>query len=99
MEHSRVQKFKSYRDSFTKLETPDIGEAKDIISGLSKTKSLEGKENTLPFDEVVKTPNSNNKIKRKRMMFTISKIILGIIILALVVGLIILGINAFHGGK
>lgn len=100
MEHSRVKKFKEYRDSFTKVNAQDIGEANDIISGLS-THTMSSTTNTLPYDQVLtKVDNEDAKDKeiKRRKIKKYCKIgifcLIGAIIIA---GIVVLGIIAFGG--
>ena len=55
MEHSRVKKFKKYRESFTKMDAQDIGDANNIMGGFAndRTYSNTNTTNTLPYDEVL----------------------------------------------
>lgn len=102
MKHSRVAKFKEYRDSFTKVNAEDLDGANDIISGLSKDGDFSSTTNTLPIDEVIHEvvlredqEKELKRIKNIRLFKIIGYSLLGVILIVLT---IIIGFIAF-GGK
>ena len=92
---SRVQKFKEYRDSLIKeetpvLETPKSSPKKETVIDQRETTS------TLPMDEVIETLQNDEeeviflkKAKRKQMLFVISLCAIGVVLIA---GIIVFGI-------
>ena len=92
---SRVQKFKEYRDSLIKeetpvLETPKSSPRKETVIDQRETTS------TLPMDEVIETLQNDEeeviflkKAKRKQMLFVISLCAIGVVLIA---GIIVFGV-------
>ena len=92
---SRVQKFKEYRDSLIKeetpvLETPKSSPKKETVIDQRETTS------TLPMDEVIETLQNDEeeviflkKTKRKQMLFVISLCAIGVVLIA---GIIVFGV-------
>ena len=95
MEYSRVVKFQEYRDSFTKENSVKID--------TKKSGDLMSTTNTLPYEQVIKEVESEEmqeaKIKQEKFKRIYMMVFLGIIFVALTIGLIFLGILAFSGGK
>ena len=82
MEHSRVKKFKEYRDSFTKVGAESLSDSRRRISDLSATTK------TLPINEVIhevdnreETERIEKQIKKRRML----NIVFGSLIIALLI--------------
>ena len=92
---SRIQKFKDYRNSLIKEETPVFETPKS--SPQSETKTVQKETtSTLPMDQVIKTlQNDENeavflrKVKRNRIIFIAAIVALSLIIVA---GIIVFGI-------
>ena len=95
MEYSRVVKFQEYRDSFTKENSVKID--------TKKSGDLMSTTNTLPYEQVIKEVESEEmqeaKIKQEKFKRIYMMVFLGIVFVALTIGLIFLGILAFSGGK
>ena len=95
MEYSRVVKFQEYRDSFTKENSVKID--------TKKSGDLMSTTNTLPYEQVIKEVESEEmqeaKIKQEKFKRIYMIVFLGIVFVALTIGLIFLGILAFSGGK
>lgn len=95
MEYSRVVKFQEYRDSFTKENSVKID--------TKKSGDLMSTTNTLPYEQVIKEVESEDmqeaKIKQEKFKRIYMMVFLGIVFVALTIGLIFLGILAFSGGK
>ncbi len=92
---SRVQKFKEYRDSLIKEETPVLETPK---SSPKKETAIDQREttSTLPMDEVIETLQNDEeeviflkKAKRKQMLFVISLCAIGVVLIA---GIIVFGV-------
>ena len=95
---SRVQKFKDYRNSLIKEETPDLETPK---SSANTEVEIIGEDttSTLPMDEVIKSINENEQelatAKRQRTIAIIKwTLIIGGILL-LVTGIVIFGIKVW----
>lgn len=100
MEHSRVKKYKNYRDSFTKVNAQEIDGA-NIIDGLSNDNTLNNTTSTLPFDEVIKKIDVEEENERANKKLKLKKVLryaipIGILVVLIIV-LIIIGILAFGG--
>ena len=94
MEYSRVVKFKDYRDSFTKENSVKIDSKK--TDDMSST-------TTLPYEEVIKEIGSEQELekaeKAKKMKLIAMISFFAVVVLALIIGLVFLGIIAFGGKK
>ena len=93
---SRVQRFKEYRDSLIKEETPVLETPKSTPRTDTTTIDLKETTSTLPMDEVIQVIQSSEeeavfikKNKRKKMFITIS--LCGLALL-LVVGIVVFGV-------
>ena len=89
MEHSRVKKYKEYRDSFTKAG------AENLDGSLKNMRDFTSTTNTLPINEVIKEVGREEEIER---MIKINKrnqtIKMAVIISAAV---ILIGLTVFFG--
>ena len=95
MEYSRVVKFKDYRDSFTKENSVKIDS--------KKTDDYMSSTTTLPYEEVIKEIGSEQELekaeKAKKMKLIAMISFFAVVVLALIIGLVFLGIIAFGGKK
>ena len=94
---TRVGKYKDYRASFVKENSPVFETQEEDFSNRSKTAAT---TSTLPMDEVIKTIENDNEevafLKKKKRQFVL-KVVLGCIGGAIILGLLIfLGIKAFN---
>ena len=92
---SRVQKFKEYRDSLIKEETPVLETPKSTLKS-ETTVSHKETTSTLPMDEVIESLQKDEdeavflkKAKRKQVLFVVSMCAL---VVALVAGIVIFGV-------
>jgi len=105
MKETRVQKWKTYRDSLIKQEAQivePVGGIRDIeVKRSPKVESSTiSATSTLPIAEVIKGINeeeANEKQKRKFNPIVFYIVIGAIIILGIATGLVFLGIWAFGG--
>ena len=95
MKHSRVTKFKAYRDSFTKAGAQNIDGADDIISGLSKETDLGSTTNTLPFKDVIHEVGLREEEERRLKQAVTKRAILTV--LACVGVLLLIGLTVYFG--
>lgn len=105
MKETRVQKWKAYRDSLIKQEAKieeNDNEIRDIEvkSTPKQSQSKMSATSTLPYTEVIKGVESeeqsasNNKSTKSFILLTIIAAVLGV---AVITGLVFLGIWAFGG--
>lgn len=96
MASSRLEKYKEYRDSSIKDDTPELDLNKSTEELLSPRKNSLRTTSTLPIDEVMKKidENSNDVVfLRKQKTRHVLKIVFTILgVVALVAAMIILGI-------
>ena len=96
---SRVQKFKEYRNSLIKEETPTLETPK---SSANTEVEIIGEDttSTLPMDEVIKSINENEQelaiAKRQRTTSIIKWTLISAGILLVVVGIVIFGIMVWR---
>ena len=93
MEQTRVAKYKTYRDSFIKSNSTTFD--------TKKSNAFINTTSNLPYEDVIvemNNQNEQNKIKSKQKLNDGIKIALvGINLVAVIIGLVFLGILAFGG--
>ena len=92
---SRVQKFKEYRNSLIKEETPVLETPKSSTNIEIKSDHLDT-TSTLPMDQVIKSLNDSEEeslfIKKQKRIRIIKIVLISVGVAAVIAGIIVFGI-------
>ena len=92
---SRVQKFKEYRNSLIKEETPILETPKSSTNIEIKSDHLDT-TSTLPMDQVIKSLNDSEEeslfIKKQKRIRIIKIVLISVGVAAVIAGIIVFGI-------
>ncbi len=99
MPTTRVQKYKSYRNSLIKEDAPVLETPVTNSTANNKEKKFESTTSTLPLDEVISAANEEKEedafVKRRRRIRYIKIASLAFVILVIITLIVILGIYLF----